>query len=353
VRSEHRDARSQGGPGVASSEPARFLSAVGLSITARCPISCAHCIVEADRERTEEMSGDFAAGLLREAAAYYRDRGGAVIVTGGEPFFAPGLLARVLSEATLAGLVAVVVTNCYWAKSARAAVATLERHPGIGVLTFSTDIHHRRHVSLEKLGHAISAARTLGIPFSVAVCVENEEDRERSVSELSPLVEPERIACALTLPAGRAASLDLRTRPPTVGRCLGADYPIVFPDGRVIGCMGIVNGLPRLHPLLLGDARETPLQRLLRASERNVFVHAMRALGPAAFTDGAGGPAVQIPAEYARYGLCALCYATAGEPALLDQVRARLADPSFADKTAWARLYFLAEEEMPGEPTTP
>lgn len=338
-------------PSPVACEIVPFQSAIGLSITARCPIECAHCIVEAGRHRTEEMDAGAARVLLDACAGYGGGRMEAVIITGGEPFFAPALLRSILAHAPSVGLVPTVVTNAFWATTERAAVATLKALPEIGMLTLSTDRFHQKYISLDKFRNAVSAARQLSIPFNVAVCADSEADLEVARGQLKGLVESEQIRLVINLPAGRRAAPPRSSVLPEPDRaggpCTGADFPVVFPDGRVIACMGVVNGLPLGHPLLLGNVNQTPLQDLLRAAEDNVFVHAMRALGPTGILGGLRGkPAARLPPGYEAHGRCALCYAMAGRPDLLDKIRRCLAQDELLERTAYARLYFLGEEEM-------
>lgn len=315
------------------------VSAVGLSITARCPLSCAHCIVAAGRHRTEEMPLDAAKACLDSCAADDRLGVRCVIVTGGEPFFSPRLLAGVLEHARSLDLFTVVVTNAYWAANRETALATLKRFPAIDLLTVSTDAFHRAFVSGEKVRSALAAAAALSIPSTVAVCADTPEDYAQTVSELRGMVTPDRIRVAGTMPAGRGAD---RERPACEvnGRemsdpCTAADVPIVFPDGRVIACMGIVD-LPPGHPLLLGNARGAPLAALLERAADNVFLQAMRVLGPGALA--ALGVAEGLPAALAipRFGTCSLCYGMAADSELLDRVLALLETDRLRDVLAAA-----------------
>jgi hypothetical protein len=334
---------------VAKRPPLRvFQSAVGLSITARCPLACAHCIIGAGRHRTEEMTPEIAQACLDSCVA---DGGGqvqSVIITGGEPFYSPVLLKSVLEHAASLGLLAVVITNGYWATNRSAALATLRRFPGIGVLTVSTDAYHRAFVSTGKFSAAVAAARELAIPCTAAVCVDGDGEIERTVRELQGILEPDQIRIAPILPAGRAALRGRLPRsegdPACDGPCTGADIPLTFPDGRVIACMGIVDGLRPPHPLLLGNVGETPLGALLARAEDNVFLHAMRALGPGAIIRALddGEPRAQDPTDDG-YGICSLCYAMAADATLLDRVLNLVSSTAFRERTAAARLRILGE----------
>lgn len=328
----------------------RFQTAIGLSVTTRCPIRCAHCIVEADRHRVEQMEVGEACALLDAAArSHLRAPGVArmdvVFITGGEPFFAPELLRALLSRAQANGLVTVVVTNAYWASNARVAIERLGSFPGIDVLTVSTDRFHRAFVGLERIRHAVAGARALGIPFSVAVCGDDAAELAAEQRLLEGIVDADRVLPAITLPAGRRSTAPGKPRPAAgPGCCESADVPLVFPDGRVIACMGMVGGLGPDHPLLLGNTRRAPLARLLEDAERNLFVHALRSLGPEALVRGLPGDVpVHVPSRFRAFGRCALCYAMAADPGLCAALRRRVARPRVARWIAAARAARLNE----------
>jgi MoaA/NifB/PqqE/SkfB family radical SAM enzyme len=294
------------------------------------------------------MSPETARACLDSCIAHGRARVRSVIITGGEPFFSPTLLASVLQHATSLGLLCVVITNGYWATNRAVALATLHRFPEIGLLTISTDRYHRAFVSPETFRTAVAAARELAIPCTAAVCADSDAELEATVCTLEGVLEPDQIRVVRTLPAGRAA-----TRVPPArkthgldddGPCTGADIPIVFPDGRVIACMGIVDGLRPPHPLWLGNVRETPLGELLARAEQNVFLHAMRALGPGVIIRPLDGeePLPQS-ATAGAHGACSLCYAMAADGTLLQRVRDLVSVTAMKELTVAARRRVLGE----------
>ena len=63
-----------------------FLKSIGLAMTFRCPISCAHCIVRAGPQREEEMSLEEAFEWIRQIACYRNGHIKMLSLTGGEPF---------------------------------------------------------------------------------------------------------------------------------------------------------------------------------------------------------------------------------------------------------------------------
>jgi len=310
-----------------------FQRALGLSITASCPIACPHCIVEAGPHRRETIELDVARSALSQAAAFDDGRIRSVVFTGGEPFFRPHLLDSLIAQADALGFVVSVMTNAFWARDAERALEFLRVHPHISQLTVSTDRNHRLFIPISAVRNAVRAAKALSIPVSVAVCLESMEDLEPSFCEVSDFCEPEKIRFSFALPAGRAAAHDPQTdRPPcspeTHDACASLDVPLIFPDGRVLACMGMVPSLPLRHPLYLGAVTEEPLEAILNRGRASEFIALMRRSACADATRALGLTSASAEGlrRFRRFGNCALCYALLADSGLLDEVSAALGD---------------------------
>ena len=332
-----------------------FLACLGLSITTRCPIACPHCIVEAGPRRKDEMSAGDAAEWLRQAAAYRGGRIRSVVITGGEPFYNLALLQNILQSAVTHGLVPAVVTNAFWATSLAAAVDLLTSMPEIRMLTISADAYHQKAIPFQNVRNAILAAGALGIAHNVAGCMLREDDPAWLAvkAQLEEILDPDLIRVAAVYPAGRAlrqfghADEDW-TDAQAPGACCAADYPTIFPDGRLIGCMGLVKELPTDHPLYFGSLRERSLEQILDSAETNVALHVLRLWGPARLLEllAAGGYAGLLPRRFWKRGTCDLCYALAENGELRRGLAQLAGDPEVAIKTAYGRVYYLQEETM-------
>jgi organic radical activating enzyme len=337
-----------GGEGIA------FLSSIGFSITAACPIACPHCIIEAGPHKREHMSLVDAERWMRQAAAY---RGGhiqSIIFTGGEPFFHRELLAELLARAESCGLVPAVITNAFWASSLAVAITTLQRLPQIKLLSVSTDAYHQRFIPLDHVQHALRAAQALGIKHNAAICFDDDSEPayRESRRALTDVVDPTLIRTSPIIPAGRAAwrirpDRFARTSVPPAGPCRAADFPTVFPDGRLIGCMGIVTELPPGHPLRLGHLQAQSLDHILDEAETNVALQILRVWGPGrllAMLEEAGCGAM-LPKAYLKHGSCDLCYALLSDDGLRGKVTS-LTAAAEVEETAYGLLYYLNEGTM-------
>src|SRR5690349_15066451 len=79
---------------------------VGVTLTDRCPVGCAHCSVAATNH--DGAPGDERPFLAWVSELAARAEVEAVVVTGGEPFLHPTLLASVADTIVAAGRRAVV-----------------------------------------------------------------------------------------------------------------------------------------------------------------------------------------------------------------------------------------------------
>lgn len=332
-----------------------FLSSIGLSITARCPVACAHCIIEAGPFRQDEMSPTDAEMWIRQAAAYRDGFIRSIVITGGEPFFNRNLLENVLRYAESNGLIPVVVTNAFWADTRSGAMETLRRLPQIRMLAISTDLYHRRSIPLAYIKNAVSAAEEMGLKYNIAICFVDEREPRylEFITQLEQIVDPCFIKAYPVYPAGRAKKTInpqcfVTSDEYPAGPCTGADFPTIFPDGRVIGCMGMLMDLPEMHPLLYGNLREKSLQQILDQAEMNVALHIMRIWGPGRLLEmlRARGLHGKISGPFMKNGHCILCYALRLDDQLRDGVQALAQDPEMINRVAYARVYYLNETTM-------
>jgi hypothetical protein len=117
--------------------------------------------------------------------------------------------------------------------------------------------------------------------------------------------------------------------------------------------MGIVKQLPPGHPLLLGNLRETPLEELLNAAERNTALQILRIWGPGRLLGmlREAGATQSLPVKFEKYGCCDLCYAMAAQPRLVQQVLESTSGGALAEKSDSARLFYLNEvNPLPSNP---
>ena len=332
-----------------------FLTNLGLVITYKCQIACSHCILEASPRRTEEMELTDARQWIHQASSYRNGQFKVLSLTGGEPFYNLDLLRQISDIAEKAGLLVTVVTNAFWAFTRETALDTLKSIPAVRMLAVSADAYHQAEIPIERVQHAVAAAQQLELEYSVAVCTENEQDETylSFLRKLEAFVSRDRINTATTLPVGRGAtslkgSQYEASHVPASSACWAASTPMIFPDGRVVACIGPVISLRNSHPLLLGNAKRTPLSEILDQAQLNPILHALRVWGPSKLIDllGQSGWADLLPNNYIKGSVCAACYSLMSDCRVIVCLNQLAQDPNFVEKVAYGRLYYLKEEEM-------
>jgi MoaA/NifB/PqqE/SkfB family radical SAM enzyme len=332
-----------------------FLRNIGLLMTYKCQVMCPHCILEAGPHRTEEAGLADAWEWIQQVAEYNNGYIKVLSLTGGEPFFNLDNLKAISSFAEDCGLMVSAVTNAFWASTPEKAIGLLQQLSAIKMLSISCDVYHQRHIPFERVQNAILAAQECNIPYTVAVCTDNYEDREYQLllQKLTNITPKEKILTAITFPAGRALkSGDIlnyqTTNTPPISACSAGSSPIIFPDGRIIACIGPVIDLASSHPLMLGNLRNESLQSILDRAQVNPILHAIRLWGPRKLIAMAeeAGLGQYLPQTYIEGSVCHACYGLMASEKLVEFLNKLALDFEFQRKVAYARLYYLEELEM-------
>lgn len=332
-----------------------FLRNIGLLMTYKCQVMCPHCILEAGPHRTEAMDVATALEWVRQVAEYRDGYIKVLSLTGGEPFYNINDLTAIASFGEHCGLLVSAVTNAFWATSLEKAVFTLKKLSAIKMLSISADAYHQSHIPFDRVKNAVQAAQECGVPYTIAVCTDNYEDGDYQVilKQLEAITDPDTILTAITFPVGRALkSVDLfqyQTTPnPPISACAAGSSPIIFPDGRVIACIGPVIDLASSHPLMLGNLRDESLGTILDRAQANPILHAIRVWGPSKLIELAAEAGLNqyLPESYIEGSVCHACYGLMSNPQLVQFLNELMTDKEFQRKVAYARLYYLKELEM-------
>ena len=253
------------------------------------------------------------------------------------------------------GMLVSAVSNAYWAETKDRALDVLQYLGSIHMLAISCDAYHQQAIPFERVRNAISAAEKLDLPFNIAVCTENEEDPAYLliISRLREIVEADKINTAVVFPAGRALEQicefrhELVDEPPR-SACAAGSSPIVFPDGKVIACIGPVIDLPTHHPLVLGNLRKDSLEVILDRAETNAILHAIRVWGPRKLISilHESNRHAPLPEKYVKDSVCCACYSLMTEPTTVAFLEQLAADVLFQRKIAYARVFYLQESRM-------
>jgi MoaA/NifB/PqqE/SkfB family radical SAM enzyme len=332
-----------------------FLRNVGLMMTYKCQVTCPHCIVQAGPHRQEEMLVHDGCEWIRQIAAYRNSYIKVVALTGGEPFYNLDNLRAVSDCAAASGLLTSVVTNAFWASTPEQALAVLKELPSIRILSISTDIYHQVAIPLTWVKNAALAAEACSIAYSISVCTENEEEKGylEIIDKLLEFTSRELILTAIALPVGRALRKLNKAKYSTtaevpISACATGSSPVIFPNGRVIGCIGPVIDLESSHPLALGNLREDSLGEILETAQSNSILHAIRAWGPKKLIPMIrdAGLGHFLPDRYIKDSVCDACYNIMANAKIVEFLNEVAADSEFRRTVAYARAYYLQEPEM-------
>jgi len=332
-----------------------FLRNIGLIVTYKCQVACPHCIIEAGPHRKEEMTLHDALDWIHQIAGYKNGYIKVLSLTGGEPFYDKEKLKKLVTFGEENGLIVSVVTNAFWASTPKEAVKILQELSAIKMLAISADVYHQVAIPFERVKNAILAAKECDIPYNIHVCTENENDEEYKeiLNKLLELTEIDTINTAVTFPAGRALKRIsvLRyqtTEDPPISACSAGSSPIIFPDGRVIACIGPVIDLPSSHPLVLGNLRENSLCEILDKAELNPILHAIRIWGPRKLISiiKEAGLTQYLPERYIKDSVCNACYHLMSSGKIVEFLAQLAEDFEFKQKVAYARVYYLKEPQM-------
>lgn len=127
-----------------------------------------------------------------------------------------------------------------------------------------------------------------------------------------------------------------------------ASYPVIFPDGKVTGCIGPLITVPAPHPLYLGNLYQEPLAHILDRAEHNLILHAVRVWGPhkLAALLKEHGQAGLLPAEYIANCICDTCYKLLTDPRIVAALEEIVDSPEFRRLVGYARAYYLRETQL-------
>jgi organic radical activating enzyme len=333
----------------------RFLKNIGFLMTYKCQVQCPHCIIQAGPHRTEEISLEDAYDWIRQISAYRFGFIKVLSLTGGEPFFNIQRLKLISDYAKEQDLYVSAVTNGYWASTLEKAIQILDSLPSLMMLQISTDKYHQQSIPFERVKNAMLACNQCNIPYTISICTENENDPEyqETLNNVSDFVDPQVIFTAITFKAGRALQLDTTqnydtSRTPPVSSCGAGGAPIVFPNGKIMACIGPIIDLKTPHPLILGNLKQNSLEEILDQAELNVVLHAIRIWGPKFLIKlvREAGLESELPKTYIKDSVCHACYELMANPKIVDFLMDLQNDSELNQKVAYARIYYLNEPEM-------
>ncbi|UCD45240.1 MAG: radical SAM protein [Candidatus Bathyarchaeota archaeon] len=292
---------------------------VGLILTERCNIECAHCWLESGPQRRSSMDPEDARGYIDQALEIPTLDW--VSFTGGEPFLMPETLASLVSYASGSGLRTECVTNCFWAETEAKAGEKLGTlvDAGLDVINISSDDFHQRHIPFERVKNAYEAAKKLGL--KIVIMTASAASSELRIREIARRLgekdihivgdgEPRTNLSALAvetgfIPVGRGGQLPeeewLVDHGPVKGPCRDVLRDVgISPTGRVLPCCSAAGHLQQAS---LGNAKEERLSALIERAEENAVYRTLSTVGPFELAERTG-----FQKRQGYINRCHLCY---------------------------------------------
>lgn len=331
-----------------------FLKNIGMVITYKCQIGCAHCLVDAGPYRTEEISLQDAFNWISQISAYREGYVKMLSLTGGEPFYNIEKLKKLSNFAGERGLIVSVTTNAFWAETYEKAYKILSLIPEIKTITMSTDVYHQYFIPLERLSNAISAAEDNNILCNFNVCTISKDDKTYIdiISNLKSIAPGCSINTTITIPKGRAEKLANRSfyameKCLPLIPCISCSAPVITPAGRVLACCGVMQAIEEsINPLVLGNLYDKSLSSILDEAELNPILHIIRIWGPGRLVSMAKdvGLGEYLPESYISGSICDICSILMSREKIIDFLYQLALNPTIRNLVSNARSLYLGEK---------
>ncbi|MBL0804015.1 radical SAM protein, partial [Streptomyces albidoflavus] len=267
-------------------EPA---AGVLVTLTRRCPLSCAHCSTGSGPDTGERP----APGDLRRFVASFtpRDRPDVMMLTGGEPLLMPGLVRELALSAKEKGTRTAVLSGMFFARARSVPRAVLRAAAAVDHFSASLDLHHEREVPRAAVFAALRALGATGTRVSLHLTGTGPDDPylaeataavEREFGGTLPVLVNEIRAfgrAATWARPARAVGVDGAAAP---APCAMAAWPVVAFDGTVLACCNqhTVDRRPVPPHLRLGHIAEDSWGTVRARVLDTPLLRAVRTVGP-------------------------------------------------------------------------
>ena len=332
-----------------------FHRSLGIHLTMRCPLRCAHCSVDSGPDRHETVDGPLLLRRLEEAGRTGHLK--RLSLSGGEPFLMRSLLSGILEIAERYGIATVINTAAHWASTRERARNALKPFPPIAELAVSADEYHLDFVPLENVRHAAEAGLDMGLVTSLVIRAWEGED-DPFVHTLRTAVGEDvwnraKLEIDIIKHVGRGEALPRRTPPVPVapehipeGYCRSADQAVIDHDGTVFACCNTAGARSAPH-LRLGHLSTDSLPGITAKADRNLLLQAIRVWGPAALGKMIrdAGLGHRLAPHYSDRSICKMCTDICSKPDLVTFLEEALNDPNRHAELSVARLLIYGEDQ--------
>lgn len=297
-----------------------------LSLTRRCPLSCAHCSTNSTLT-SEEYPGEPFLRLVESFTPSNRPE--LIVLTGGEPLIRPRLVRELINRAHAAGVKVVLASGMFFASEPEVPRLIADVIADVDHFTCSLDIFHEQQVPRASVFRVIRDLVDHGKQVSFMVIGLNDDD-----PYLSDITRAIRHAFDDRVPmlvgtvgaVGRAkawlnparARVDVGPMP-----CDLAAWPVVTYDGTMVACcnQGVVDGPIPPH-LRLGSCATDDWAVMRERYLTAPMPRAIRVFGPEYIADQYSDGS--IPCD----GYCSTCYRLSADPRVAERLAEKMARPA-------------------------
>ncbi|MBL4659274.1 MAG: radical SAM protein [Alcanivoracaceae bacterium] len=297
-----------------------------IHLTLRCPLKCAHCCVDADINKSEELQyNTVLKSIINSAKIPTIEK---VSFTGGDPFVSRKTLEAGIKQATSQGLSTSVVTSAFWAKTAKRAEHIIEtlKDAGLKEIMLSYDDSHAQYLEEHFIINAFNASVKAGLIVKVNVVREPNDKIDKAY--LTAILDPNdsyknqlKIFETAVNSTGRAKEDDsVQMRQDRAandqvyrGSCTSVLRHIsAQSDGNWVPCCGVIKPPKALH---MGQVDSTSLETVVKQAHKDPVLQWLAYEGPVAILKQITAT-TDNPLEDADFdGICHACDRLFNEPA--------------------------------------
>jgi hypothetical protein len=264
-----------------------------MALTARCPLSCAHCSTASGPHAPQHAADPF----LRIADSFAPDdRPELVWMSGGEPLLRPDLVAAIAERGRAVGTRSVVLSGLFFARAGRLPSPVRRAVAHLDHFSASLDVHHEQQGVAR--ADALNVLRSvLDLVPAVSVHLTSDDDAwtDSVLAELRRAFGtrvPTLVGRVRATGRGRALVAARPEQPAGADPCEFALWPLVDIDGSVLACSR--QSLVRRHRpphLILGHANRDGWTEVRRRTLSDAVLRAVRVFGPVETARRSGAPA--------------------------------------------------------------
>lgn len=256
-----------------------------VTLTRRCPLSCAHCSTSSSMAAEQIPAGPlraFFSSITAETAPQV------VLFTGGEPLLRPRLVREFAELVKAKGSAPAVLTGGFFARGGVIPDRILATLLHCEHVSFSLDAFHEREVDRADVFAALQLLLDRDRAVSLHLLGTGPDDEyladvtravQRRFGTAVPMLvtEVRPVGRAAGWLNGRPATLDERPRP-----CSMAAWPVVAFDGSVLACCNqrVVDARPTPEHLLLGQVGVDPWPEIVQRMKGRSLLRMIRTVGP-------------------------------------------------------------------------